>query len=105
MATRSRTPSWNMCSPSAGSAGSPWPGAETDACVRSTLHGAFTRGYDVALVSDAHTAGDKTHWGAPPVDAVIAHTNLYWAHQSAPGRTAEVVTAAELRLTQQRKMA
>lgn len=94
-----------MCSPSAGSAGSPWPGAETDACVRSTLHGAFTRGYDVALVSDAHTAGDKTHWGAPPVDAVIAHTNLYWAHQSAPGRTAEVVTAAELRLTQQRKMA
>lgn len=66
-------------------------GAETDACVRSTLHGAFTRGYDVTLVSDAHTAGDKTARGAPPVPAVIDHTNLYWAHQAAPGRTAGVV--------------
>ncbi len=60
-------------------------GAETDACVRSTLHGAFARGYDATLVSDAHTAGDKTQWGAPPVDQVIAHTNLYWNYQEAPG--------------------
>jgi len=73
-------------------------GSETDACVRSTLHGAFTRGYDVALVSDAHTAGDKTQWGAPPVEAVIAHTNLYWAHQAAPGRAAEVAESARIRL-------
>jgi hypothetical protein len=28
-------------------------GAQTDACIRSTIHGAFTRGYDVTLVSDA----------------------------------------------------
>ena len=27
-------------------------GAETDACIRCTLHGAFTRGYDATLVSD-----------------------------------------------------
>ncbi|KMO74116.1 cysteine hydrolase [Mycolicibacterium chubuense] len=73
-------------------------GAETDACVRSTLHGAFTRGYDVDLVADAHTAGDKTAWGAPPVPAVIDHTNLYWAHQAAPGRTAGVVATIEVDL-------
>ncbi len=73
-------------------------GAETDACIRSTLHGAFARGYDALLVSDAHTAGDKTAWGAPPVDAVIAHTNLYWSFQSAPGRTAGTATAAEVDL-------
>ncbi len=66
-------------------------GAETDACIRSTIHGAFARGYDVTLVSDAHTAQDKTEWGAPPVPQVIAHTNLYWSFQSAPGRTARVV--------------
>ena len=30
-------------------------GAQTDACMRSTLHGAFVRGYDVTLVDDAHT--------------------------------------------------
>jgi nicotinamidase-related amidase len=71
-------------------------GAETDACIRSTIHGAFTRGYDVTLVGDAHTASDKTEWGAPPTEAVIAHTNLYWTYQSAPGRTAAVVPAAEV---------
>lgn len=69
-------------------------GAETDACIRSTIHGAFTRGYDVTLVGDAHTAGDKTAWGAPAVEAVVAHTNLYWQFQSAPGRTADVADAA-----------
>jgi nicotinamidase-related amidase len=66
-------------------------GAETDACIRSTLHGAFVRGYDVTLVGDAHTTGDKSSWGAPSPDEVIAHTNLYWTYQSAPGRTAGTV--------------
>jgi nicotinamidase-related amidase len=71
-------------------------GAETDACIRSTLHGAFTRGYDATLVKDAHTANDMTEWGAPPPDQVIAHTNLYWSDQSAPGRTAGTVATAEV---------
>ena len=65
-------------------------GAETDACIRSTLHGAFVRGYDTLLVSDAHTTGDNTKWGAPAPAQVIAHTNLYWTYQTAPGRTAGV---------------
>ena len=71
-------------------------GAETDACIRSTIHGAFTRGYDATLVGDAHTAGDKTAWGAPPPEAVIAHTNLYWKYQAAPGRTAGTVATGEV---------
>ena len=66
-------------------------GAQTDACVRSTLHGAFVRGYDATLVSDAHTTEDLSAWGAPPPDQVIAHTNLYWTDQTAPGRTAGTV--------------
>ena len=66
-------------------------GAQTDACIRSTLHGAFVRGYDATLVSDAHTTEDQTAWGAPPPDQVIAHTNLYWTHQTAPGRAAGTV--------------
>jgi len=66
-------------------------GAQTDACIRSTIHGAFVRGYDVTLVSDAHTTEDHTAWGAPPPEQVIAHTNLYWAYQVAPGRTAKAV--------------
>jgi nicotinamidase-related amidase len=71
-------------------------GAETDACVRSTLHGAFVRGYDATLVSDAHTTNDQSAWGAPPPDQVIAHTNLYWTNQTAPGRTAGTVKTSDL---------
>ena len=71
-------------------------GAQTDACIRSTIHGAFTRGYDVTLVSDAHTTEDMSEWGAPPPDVIIKHTNMYWQFQSAPGRTAKVVAAKEI---------
>ncbi len=71
-------------------------GAQTDACIRSTLHGAFVRGYDTTLVSDAHTTEDQSAWGAPPPGQVIAHTNLYWAYQTAPGRTAGTVETKDV---------
>ncbi len=67
-------------------------GAQTDVCIRSTLHGAIVRGYDATLVGDAHTTEDLTAWGAPPPEAVISHTNLYWQHHTAPGRRAQTVT-------------
>jgi nicotinamidase-related amidase len=66
-------------------------GAQTDECIRSTLHGALVRGYDATLVGDAHTAEDLTAWGAPPPQQVSAHSNLYWALHKAPGRTAGTV--------------
>ena len=71
-------------------------GAETDACIRSTLHGAFVRGYDTTLVKDAHTTNDQSAWGAPPPDQVIKHTNLYWTHQTAPGRKAGTVETKDV---------
>jgi nicotinamidase-related amidase len=74
-------------------------GAQTDACIRSTIHGAFTRGYDVTLVGDAHTTEDLTAWGAPSLDQVIAHTNLYWQFQSAPSRTAGVAETKDVSFT------
>lgn len=61
-------------------------GAQTDWCIRSTLHGALVRGYDAVLVSDAHTTQDQTEGGAPPPEQVVAHTNYYWSGQAAPGR-------------------
>jgi nicotinamidase-related amidase len=73
-------------------------GAQTDACIRSTLHGAFVRGYDTTLVSDAHTTDDRSQWGAPPAHQVIAHTNMYWQYQEAPGRTAGAVATDEVDL-------
>jgi len=71
-------------------------GAQTDACIRSTLHGAIVRGYDATLVSDAHTTEDQSSWGAPTPDKVIAHTNLYWKYHTAPGRRAGTVNTAEV---------
>jgi nicotinamidase-related amidase len=71
-------------------------GAQTDECIRSTIHGAMVRGYDVTLVGDAHTTEDLSEWGAPSPDKVIAHTNLYWQEHKAPGRTAAVKKTDEV---------
>jgi len=71
-------------------------GAQTDACIRSTLHGALVRGYDTILVSDAHTTDDQSKWGAPPPDQVIRHTNIYWTYETAPGRTAGTVKTKDV---------
>jgi hypothetical protein len=71
-------------------------GAQTDECIRSTLHGAIARGYDATLVADAHTTEDQSPWGAPTPDLVIAHTNLYWDNHQAPGREAGTVSTAEV---------
>ena len=71
-------------------------GAQTDACIRATIHGAFARGYDTVLVSDAHTTDDFSEYGLPPADKVIVHTNMYWTWQGGPGRVASVVAAADV---------
>ncbi len=72
-------------------------GAQTDACVRSTLHGALVRGYDATLVADAHTTEDMREWGGPLApDQAIAYTNMYWKWSEAPGRKGGTVPAAEV---------
>lgn len=71
-------------------------GAETDMCVRSTLHGALARGYGAVLVGDAHTTIDRTHMGVPAPEGVINHTNMYWRNQRAPGRAGGVVQGKDV---------
>jgi len=72
-------------------------GAQTDACIRSTLHGALARGYNATLVSDAHTTDDCT-WATPPLTAeqVVAHTNFYWKWQRTPRVAGGTSLAAEV---------
>jgi nicotinamidase-related amidase len=48
------------------------------------------------VVGDAHTTDDQSEWGAPTPDKVIAHTNLYWRYQSAPGRAAGVANTQDV---------
>lgn len=53
----------------------------------------------MTLVSDAHTTQDLCEYGAPAPNQVIAHTNLYWQWQGAPGRRAKTVDTAEVTVT------
>ena len=72
-------------------------GAQTDACIRSTLHGALARGYDATLVSDAHTTEDMRQWGSPiSPEQAIAYTNLYWSFSASPGRAGASVPTADI---------
>jgi nicotinamidase-related amidase len=71
-------------------------GAQTEACIRGTIHAAFTLGYDVTLVGDAHTTEDQTQWGMPAPSDIITLINLCWGEEAAPGRTAAVVDTNEV---------
>lgn len=71
-------------------------GAQTDECIRATLHGALVRGYDVTLVGDAHTTSDLSPYGGPPADVVIGYTNLTWHYHEAPGRMATTSGTADV---------
>jgi len=69
-------------------------GAQTEWCIRATLHGAIARGYDATLVSDAHTTNDVSD--ALPASAVIELANTTWRWHRAPGRSAGTCTASEV---------
>lgn len=68
-------------------------GAQTDFCVRWTLHGAMVRGYDTLLVGDAHTTDD----GGPDLPSaahLISHTNSFWHTSGSAGQSAQTTDAA-----------
>ena len=95
MATPSRTRRWKRAGRS-GVGRLFVAGAQTDACIRSTLHGALVRGYDATWSATLTRQTTGRQWGAPPPDQVVGHTNLYWTYQTAPGRTAGTVTTEDV---------
>ena len=70
-------------------------GAQTDACIRSTLQ-ARSSGATTPPWSAMPTRPKIIRRGRPPPDQVIAHTNLYWKYQTAPGRTAGTVETKDV---------
>ncbi|MEM9829382.1 MAG: isochorismatase family protein [Bacteroidota bacterium] len=50
-------------------------GCATDFCVESTVQSALTKEYEVLVVEDGHTTGDRPHLKA---DKVIEHYNWVW---------------------------
>ena len=73
-------------------------GAQTDECVRSTLHGAFVRGYDTDRGRRPHHRGPEPSGGAGAGQGDRPHQPVLEqpVGASAPGRTAGVVETAEV---------
>lgn len=71
-------------------------GAQTNYCVRHTIHAAIERGLDVTLISDAHTTLDES-WNGEliPAEMIVAELNRGFDGYELPDSEV-VVTAAEL---------
>ncbi|MEO0023970.1 MAG: hypothetical protein RL196_411 [Actinomycetota bacterium] len=72
-------------------------GMQTNNCIRHTTHSALERGYDVTLVTDAHTTTGY-EWGGHKIDAseVVDETNDNLGGYQLPGRGARGLTAEAL---------
>lgn len=72
-------------------------GAQTDYCIRTTAQSAAVRGFDVTLVSDAHTTTD-TEWDGVAIGGqqIVAHTNRYFAGLRYPGQLFAAEPAASV---------
>lgn len=71
-------------------------GAQSDYCVRWTLHGAHARGYNTTLISDAHTTDDPRTDSLPSAAQTVAALNSVWGTQASPGQIASVATARDV---------
>lgn len=69
-------------------------GCATDFCVDTTLRSAAGKGFDVTLLTDAHTTADRPHLSA---EQIIEHHHWMWRHLSLPkGRSVTLLTTDEL---------
>lgn len=73
-------------------------GAASNWCIRATAYGALDRGYDLTLVSDAHTTSDMPLPGGATVEAarVIDDLNITMTWLAYPDRKNGVATAEQL---------
>jgi nicotinamidase-related amidase len=75
-------------------------GAATNWCIRATAYGALDSGYDLTLISDAHTTGPTEFEDCVRIEAsdIIRELNNSMAWISYPGRSNKVVSTEELDL-------
>lgn len=72
-------------------------GAQSDACVRATSYRALAEGYDLTLVADAHTTGDREYEGIEiPAKVTVAHVNAAAPWIDYPQTTSLVQSTAEV---------
>jgi len=78
-------------------------GASTNWCIRATAYAALERGYDLTLVSDAHTTETmKLESGVTIAAAdVVQELNIAMTWLAYPGRQNTTATAADVRLSRE----
>ena len=73
-------------------------GAQTNYCVRHTVHAAIERGLDVTLIEDAHTTIDESWNGKPiPAELIIAELNRSCSNYELPDSRVDVASAETFR--------
>ena len=75
-------------------------GAATNWCIRATAYGALERGYDLTLVSDAHTTESMPLEDGATIEAasVIDELNIAMSWVRYPGRSSAIAKTGELDL-------
>lgn len=72
-------------------------GAATNFCIRATAYGALDRGYDLSLISDAHTTGTMVLGGKTiSAEDIIADLNATMSWIKYPGRTNRAIACSEV---------
>jgi len=69
-------------------------GCATDFCVESTVQSALAKDYDITVVSDGHTTGERPHLTAKKV---IEHYNWVWQNMIPTKGNIEVKTFEEIK--------
>jgi nicotinamidase-related amidase len=74
-------------------------GAESNFCIRHTIHSAIEIGYDVILLRDAHTAASQ-EWDGLIIDAqrVIDEMNFNFMDYRLPGRSVKSEYVSDLKV-------
>ncbi len=66
-------------------------GAQTEFCIDATCRSALSRGFEVALVADAHTTGDAVI----SAETTIRHHNYALANLAHPRRSISVIASSQ----------
>ena len=69
-------------------------GCATDFCVESTVQSALTKDYNIVVVEDGHTTGERTHLKA---EKVIEHYNWVWRNMIPTNGKIEVKDFEEIK--------
>jgi len=76
-------------------------GCATDFCVESTVQSALAKNYNITVVSDGHTTGERPHLSA---EKVIQHYNWVWQNMLPTKGKVEVRSLEDIKTRHQQRL-